>query len=237
LLASINQGYAQEIFNVLHRLILFHICLCLAHTAQAGPWLREKGSAFVAVSFSTTYFLETSSQTYLEYGISETTTAVADFGIARLQNSPSGGYATLSLRRSLLPAKSASKLSYEIGVGTGWIGEEFLPHIRTGLSWGHGISLAKKSGWTTVEGAVNWDLTNQLHIAKLDATLGINFTDVTAGMLQIYSAHTVEDSFATIAPSVVISPKNGKYRLQIGTESQFGDIQNSALKLGLWREF
>jgi len=216
---------------------LFQIFLFLVQPAQAGPWLREKGSSFVAVSFSTTYFLETSSQTYLEYGLSETTTAIADFGIARLHNSPNGGYATLSFRRSILPPDSRSKLSYELGLGTGWLGEEMLPHLRTGLSWGRGITLAKKNGWTTVEGAVNWDLTNRLHVAKLDATLGINFTDVTAGMLQIYSAHTVEDSFATIAPSVVISPKNGKYRLQIGTESQLGDIQNSALKLGLWREF
>ncbi|MEP1766896.1 MAG: hypothetical protein ABJJ53_09715 [Sulfitobacter sp.] len=222
---------------MLYRLFVLHICLCLAQTAQAGPWLREKGAAFLAVSFSTTYFLDTSSQTYLEYGLTDKMTIIADIGIARLRNSPTGGYTTLSFRRSILPADRTSKLAYELGVGTGWIGDEFLPHVRTGLSWGRGISMGKKSGWTTIESAVNWDLTNQLHVAKLDATLGINFTDVTAGMMQIYSAHTVYDSIATIAPSIIISPKNGKYRPQIGTESQIGNIQNSVLKLGLWRDF
>jgi len=221
-----------------HRLIAPLICICLAQSAHAGPWLREKGSAFLAVSFTGTYFLETTSQTYFEYGLTDATTVIADLGMSRSPyTTATAGYATLSFRRGLLAPDRNAKLAYELGIGAGWIDDLILPHMRTGLSWGRGITVLKKSGWTTVESSINWELTNHLHVAKLDATLGLNFTDVTAGMVQIYSAHTADDSFFSIAPSIVISPPKGKYRIQIGTETMFGDAENSAIKLSLWREF
>lgn len=222
---------------MLYSLILPLACLCLAQGAAAGPWLREKGSTFTAVSFATTYYLETASQTYIEYGLNEKTTLVADIGLARLHNSPDGGFVTLSLRRALSAPDARTKWAYEMGMGVGWIGDETLPHLRTGLSWGRGTTWGEKTGWMTVEGAVNWDLTHELHVTKLDATLGVNFTDVTSGMLQLYTAYVAGNSIATIAPSFVISPKSTKIRVQIGSESQIGNLGNSALKIGLWREF
>jgi hypothetical protein len=222
---------------VLHRLIISLACLGLAQTATAGPWLREKGSTFTAVSFATTYYLETASQTYLEYGLSKKTTLVADIGLTRLNSSPDGGYVTLSFRRALSAPDAKNKWAYEMGAGVGWLGDETLPHLRTGLSWGHGTTWGKKSGWMTVEGAINWGLTNELHVAKLDTTVGVNFTKVTSGMLQLYTAHIAGNSIATIAPSIVIAPKSNKFRIQLGSESQIGNLGNSALKIGLWREF
>ncbi len=219
------------------RLIIFLTTICVSYPAQAGPWLREKGTAFTAVSFATTYYLETASQTYLEYGLTDTTTMIADIGMARLHFAPDSGYATLSMRRSLGPTDAPSKWAYEIGVGVAWIGPETLPHIRTGLSWGKGTKWGEKSGWMTVEGAVIWNIKHALHAAKLDATIGINFTDTTSGMIQIFTAHVADQGIVTFAPSIIFSPKKSKFRFQIGAESELGNLGNSALKIGLWREF
>lgn len=220
-----------------YRCVLLLCTLSFAQIAQAGPWLREKGSTFTAVSFSSTYYLETGTQTYLEYGLTDKTTVVADLGMSRLHYVANSGYATLSFRRALSAPDAKSKWAYELGAGTGWVGPRTLPHIRTGLSWGRGMEWGKKSGWMTVEAAVIWDLTYALHVTKIDTTLGINFTEVTSGMLQFYTANAADQTFGTIAPSFIFKPKNSKFRIQIGSESQLGDWNNSALKIGLWRKF
>lgn len=222
---------------MLHLLTFFAACLCLTLPAHAGPWLREKGTTFSSVSFAATYYLETASQAYLEYGLSDTTTVVADLGMARIPNGVNGGYVALSLRRSIGPADATSKWAYEMGLGVGWLGDETLPHLRTGLSWGRGKDWGEKSGWMTVEAAVYWDIKYANHIAKLDTTVGINFTDATSGMLQLYTAHVAGENIATIAPSVIITPNSKEFRIQIGSESEIGSFDNSALKIGIWREF
>ena len=220
-----------------YRFLIIFITFVFASTAQAGPWLREKGTTFSAVSVATTYYLDTSSQTYIEYGLTDKTTLVGDLSMIRLRYAPQSGYATVSVRRALSKPDAASKLAYEIGVGVGWIGSMTLPHIRTGLSWGRGIKWGDTSGWTTVEASAIWDLTYAQHITKLDMTLGMNFTDVTKGMLQIYTAEIAGETVATIAPSLVFTPRERKFSIQVGAESQIGNMRNSALKLGLWREF
>lgn len=222
---------------MLNRLLITLITLAFANTAHAGPWLREKGTTFSASSVTTTYYLDTSSQAYLEYGLTDKTTVVGDLSIIKPRYAPESGYATVSLRRALSKPDAASKLAYEIGVGVGWIGDYTLPHLRTGLSWGRAIKWGEKNGWAVVEASAIWDLTYAQHIAKIDMTLGMNFTEVTKGMFQIYAAEIAGQSIATIAPSLVFTPRERKFSIQVGAESQIGEFQNSALKLGLWREF
>lgn len=222
---------------MLHRLIPILVFALIGDIAHAGPWLREKGATFMEVSFASTYTLDTASQTYLEYGLSDKTTVIADIGMFRPRNALQGGVATFSLRRALTAPDAASKWAYELGAGVGWIGDEVLPHFRTGLSWGRGMAWGETSGWMTVEAAVIWDLTYARHLSKIDATLGANFTDFTTGMIQIYTAHIDGASIATLAPSIVLNPKKSGFRIKLGAESELGDWDNSAFKIGLWREF
>lgn len=222
---------------MVNRFIVAFLIMIVPQIAAAGPWLREKGSSFTAVSISGNYALETASQTYLEYGLSDKTTLIGDVGMARFHYFPNTGYATFSLRRALGSTDATSKWAYELGLGAGWIGEEVLPQIRTALSWGRGITLGEKSGWMTVESAVLWDVTYALHVAKIDTTVGLNLTDKTKGMLQLYTAHAVGETIATLAPSVVYSPENTKFSIQLGAESQIGHWDNAAIKIGIWREF
>lgn len=222
---------------MIYRLVLAFFILVVPQILAAGPWLREKGSSFTAVSISGNYALETASQTYLEYGFSDKTTLIGDVGMARFHYIPNSGYATFSIRRALGPREAASKWAYELGLGAGWVGEEILPQVRTAINWGRGIKLGEKSGWMTVEGAVLWDVTYASHVTKIDTTVGLNLTDKTKGMLQLYTAHAVGESIATLAPSVIYSPESTNFSIQFGAETQIGHWDNAAVKIGIWREF
>lgn len=222
---------------MLPRLVALLFVCCCAGQADAGAWLRDKGASFNSTSFTSTHSLDTTSQTYLEYGLTSKTTIIADIGFLRPRYGPHGGYATLSIRRALGPTDRKSKWTYDVGIGANWAGDVVLPHIRTGLSWGRGIEITEKTGWIAVDAAVVWDLTYALHLGKIDTTVGINFTETTAGMVQLYSGYLNGDTFGTFAPSLVLSPKFTKFRIQIGTESEIGNLRNSAVKIGLWRDF
>lgn len=222
---------------MIKNLVLILFTMLLADGASAGPWLRAKGKGFLATSVTGNYFLDTTSQTYLEYGLTDKTTLVADVGFQRPRYALGSGNVTLSLRRALSKPDATSKWAYELGLGVAWSGETVLPNIRTALSWGRGVSWGKKSGWATIEAAGVWDLSYSQHAVKIDGTVGINFTEVTGGMLQLYTAHLNNRSTATIAPSIIISPKKSKFRIQIGGESEIGNRLNSKLKISLWRDF
>lgn len=219
-----------------HLLILL-FTLSLVHPAQAGAWLREKGTSFSSFAFTGTYALDTTSQTYLEYGLTEKMTLGADIGYIRPRNALHGGYATFFMRRPISAPDAASKWSYDLGIGASWIGDQILPHLRAGLSWGKGMTWGEKSGWMNVDASVTWNLATELHLAKIDTTIGVNFTEVTTGMVQIYLAHLAQDTFATVAPSLVFSPGKSKFRIQVGLESPLEELRDSSIKIGLWRNF
>ncbi|MGJ8628092.1 MAG: hypothetical protein ACSHXB_14120 [Sulfitobacter sp.] len=218
-------------------LIFIVLSSLLAGSANAGAWLREKGSSFTSVSFSSTWFLDTTNTSYLEYGLRDNLTVGADVGYATSRNGTQSGYGTLFIRRPLGQNDGPNQWAYELGVGAAWVGEEVLPYLKTGLSWGRGIKLRDTNGWMAVDASITWDVTSGLHVAKIDSTIGLNFTEVTTGMVQLYLAHLDQQTYGSIAPSIVIKPRNSKFRIQIGAESQLDDLENTGIKLGLWREF
>ena len=219
------------------RFILFIVFAALVQSATAGPWLREKGKGFISTSVTGNYYFDTTNQIFLEYGLTDKTTVIADVSFLRPRFAIGGGNATLSIRRALTKLDATSKWAYELGVGAGWVGDDVLPNIRTALTWGRGVKWGEKNGWATVEASGLWDVTYGQHVMKLDSTIGMNFTDVTAVMLQLYTARFESGSIATIAPSIILTHKKSKFRLQIGAESQIGNRENSAIKLSLWRDF
>ena len=218
-------------------LIVFLLSLLLASPTHAGAWLREKGTSFTSISFSATWFRDTTNTTYLEYGLRDNLTIGADIGIIADRWGGQSGYGTVFIRRPLGPNKGPNKWAYELGIGAAWVNELVLPHLKTGVSWGRGIQIKGLNGWMTVDASMTWDMANGFHLGKIDSTLGVNFTKVTTGMIEIYLAHLDSKTYATIAPSLVFKPHKGKYRFQIGAQTPLGHYENTALKLGLWREF
>ncbi len=220
-------------FSVLFALM----SLLLPAPAAAGPWMREKGTSFTALSFTITPTLETATSTYLEYGLRDDLTLGADIYIKTDRFGQQIGRGTLFFRRPLGQSDGPGKWAYELGIGADWSDRFVLPHLKTGLTWGRGITLRDKSGWVTVDAAMYWDISRGAHVAKVDSTLGLDFTERTAGMLQLYLTHINGAAISTIAPSIILSGKKGKYRIQIGVESRFGNASDTALKIGLWRTF
>ncbi|MGJ8546464.1 MAG: hypothetical protein ACSHWZ_13550 [Sulfitobacter sp.] len=220
-------------------LVSWVICglLLTAPALDAGPWLREKGKTFSANSFTINAYLETSSGTYIEHGLSPRMTIGVDVSQYRSFTALPSGSATLFLRRSLVAQDRPFKLAYELGAGTDWHGAAYAPHLKTALSYGRGLQWAGKSGWMTFEAAVIWDIAQDRHEVKFDSTLGLDFTDHFTGMLQLYLSHQDSTGFATLAPSLLLTPKDSRFRFQIGVETPLGKTDRTAFNFGLWTEF
>lgn len=224
------------------RILLLAAIACFhfaAQGAQAGAWLREKGASFTSFSFSSSWFQDASSSAYMEFGITETSTVGIDIGLSRNQNGKKLAYGTLFLRRALGAKKGPNTWAYEVGLGAtyGGAGTEALPHFKTGLSFGRGINFQGKGGWLAADAAVLWGLQKDNHVAKLDTTLGLNFNDRLAGMVQLNFAHQEGETFSYFEPSLVINPRDTGLKLQIGLITPLDDAEKTALKLGLWHEF
>lgn len=217
--------------------ILFLLCQLHAAPAAAGAWLREEGTGFSATSFGLSYFYDISQSTYLEYGLRPDLTLGADISTFQSRFGFQSGAATLFLRFPLGSPNDRGRWAYELGAGATWIGEEVVPHVKGSLSWGRGITFAERSGWLAVDASLRWDFGLGTSQIKLDGTAGLDFTDVTAGMLQLFVTQTRSGTFAKVAPSVVFSPKQSKFRIQIGSEIPVRAPQDTMFKLGIWRSF
>lgn len=205
--------------------------------ACAGAWLREQGTSFTSVSFSATYFRDISNSTYLEIGVRENLTLGADIGYSTDRFGQQSGDATLFFRRRIGTSTGPNKWAYEIGAGATWAGDLILPHFKTGLSWGRGIQLKERHGWMSVDATVIWDLGNGQHQSKLDTTVGLNFSDTATGMVQLFLGNLSGETYGTLAPSLILKPKKRNFRIQFGFEAPLDSVENTSVKLGLWREF
>jgi hypothetical protein len=218
-------------------LLFFCACLLWPPVANAGAWLREKGTSFTSISFSTTWFRDTANASYLEYGVRDDLTIGADIGYASSNNGTQSGYGVIFVRRPLWQNDGPNQWAYELGVGAAWVDDYVLPVVKTGISWGRGIKVRDKYGWMAVDTSIAWDVADGHHLAKIDTTVGINFTEVTTGMVQLFIANLDRDTYASIAPSIVLKPRKSKFQYQIGLETQLGNADFTGIKIGLWREF
>ena len=216
---------------------IFMAWLFCTTAADAGAWLREKGSSFTSSTLSATWLGDTASTSYLEYGLRDDLTIGTDIATANSHLGVQTGYGMFFIRRPLGRNDAVHKWAYELGIGAAWIDQLVLPYVKTGLSWGRSIKLHETNGWIAVDASMNWEVSTGHHLAKLDATVGLNLTEATTGMLQLYIGNLDDNTYASIAPSLVFHPRKTKFRIQIGAESQLGDLDNSALKIGIWRAF
>jgi hypothetical protein len=220
--------------------ILAIVLLFLATSpATAGAWMREKGSGYSSITISTTLSRDFSESTYLEFGVRDDLTLGAEVAFYAFSNGVQSGSATVFLRRPIGGDDRPSVYAYELGFGAGWSGDIVRPYIRGGLSWGRGYQLKRLNGWGAVDASLFIDTYYGEHLVKIDSTIGLNFNDRFAGMIQIFHAATSDISATSIAPSILFKPIKNRpeFRLQIGTETQIGDPDNTAFKISFWRDF
>ncbi|UWR22034.1 hypothetical protein [Sulfitobacter sp. S190] len=217
--------------------IVLILLMCWTLPACAGAWLKEKGSGFASVSLSGNYYLDTANSTYIEYGLYHNLTVGADITLLRSRYGVQSGFATFFMRRPIGPTDGNTRWAYELGLGAGWVEGRVSPLVKTGLSYGRGITLFDKNGWLSVDSSVTWDVSYGYHLSKVETTAGLNFSDQLAGMMQLYVGEFSGSGFVVIAPSIIIKPKKTKLQFQVGAETEWGNTDNSALKIGLWRSF
>ena len=199
--------------------VLFTVILliwqCMASTAYAGAWLREKGTGFTSLSFGATQFSETTNALYIEYGLSDKTTIGLDISSFTNALNVRNGFGNLFMRRAIGPTDRPNKWAYEIGVGGLWGNEKHLPTFKTAISWGRGFQI----------------------IAKLDAALGMNFGGITTGLLEVTISSQNSETYGALEPSVLLRPKDSSFSVKLGAQIPFDEQEKAALKLGIWRKF
>ena len=208
-------------------------------TANAGAWLREKGSGFSSVTASSTLFRDISQTTYFEYGVRDDLTLGAEVAFFTSAAGVQSGSAKIFLRRPIGKRDRPSVWSYELGMGADWSSDGIRPNLQAALSWGRGYQLKHLNGWIAVDGSILLGVYDANHTAKIDSTIGLNFNERFAGMIQVFHSEMVNINATSIAPSILVRPikRRPDIRLQIGGETQMGNADNSVLKLSIWREF
>ncbi|MDW3223035.1 MAG: hypothetical protein R8G34_09165 [Paracoccaceae bacterium] len=215
----------------------FFVVFMGASVAQAGPWLREKGTGFYAGSGNVTKEKDTSGSVYAEYGLFDNLTIGADifYGIDRtLQQSGSG---IIFARFPLSAPDATHKWAMHFGIGARSQNLIIEPAIEAGLSWGRGIKVGERYGWAVIDSSINIPGSELETRIKLDGTVGLGFTNHLKGMMQIFMTFQGDELFTKAAPSILILPGKGSYTFQIGAEIPTRGGGDTAFKIGIWREF
>jgi len=214
-------------------LLIIAALITLPGLSTAGAWMRDQGHVFLSYSavYEETGRLDGS--VYAEYGFRPRLTFGLKVDIDMTDGRTGDGTAFVFARRPIGRVDRPGKLAYEIGLGSTF-GDSSDALIRTGLSYGRGITLWDKNGWLAIDSAIEWDLSGGPETSKLDTTLGLALNDRFKVMMQVFVSHTGSSTSTTLAPSVIWQPKAQTPSYQLGVEAEDGVF---ALKLGVWRTF
>lgn len=215
------------------RLLLTLLLLALAPGAQAGAWLQEHKKGFLSYSgvYEETGRLD--GTVYIEYGLRPKLTLGAKVDADMTQGQLGEGTAFVFIRKPIPTSKKNYKLAYDIGMGSTF-GLATEPLLRTGVSYGRGITVKERHGWVAIDAAVEWAVNEGPDTLKLDSTVGLALNDRFKVMMQVFVTSADGNASATFAPSVIWQPRPDGASLVLGLEDEDGTL---ALKLGLWRSF
>lgn len=219
-----------------HILAIILLSLCVALPANAGAWLRDKGTGFLSLTgtlFGSADTFNYKSAVYGEWGLSPKITVGFD-----LNDRPGlTGHALVFARVPLLDLGKKGRLSLEFGGGGHHYVNQWHPMYKTGLSYGRDLSTQWGPGWVAVDMAVEHRLGSGDPFYKLDATIGLSANRRFNPMLQIESSYFSNSQiYWAITPSVVIKGQN-QTRWIFGIEHRSAYPKGYGLKVALWREF
>lgn len=206
--------------------------------ATAGPWPREEGRSFISVGSA---ILDTGSggtqaeQTlYFEYGLKRQRT----LGFSGSANLSVSGEGHVFLRFAPLARPSGALLAFELGAGAKSIDLATVqPFVKTGLSWGKGLTFGARQGWASIDGAALFGLGHDDSRLKIDATLGVNMGARFKLIGQGFAEITRAGQSLSLAPSLVYTPKRGAVSYQFGAEGKFGSDARTGLRVNIWAAF
>jgi len=232
------------------------LCACLAWLlaaglAQAGPWPRDPGHSFLALTVEHDRAGNSHAGFYAEYGLSRRRT----LGVEVSHTDVGETGAMVWYQKSLDGGHGPNRLSYALGFGAIRRDGELLPQSQAALMWGRGFSGLWDGGWLTAEArvkvagkteevTVREGLTQAEYayltpetVGKLDLTLGIRPTPSWALVNQLRLETRKDSDFSARLASSVVYDLAGPARLEIGLVAPLAGPGEAAVKVGTWLEF
>ncbi|MEO0677803.1 MAG: hypothetical protein AAFZ02_09630 [Pseudomonadota bacterium] len=232
---------------------LLFLLMVLPVMAQGGAWPRGEGQAFLsfALEGSDDGIIATA---FAEYGLTEQLT----FGLDAVTSFEDDSATFIAFARYSFPARGPHVFAVSGGLGAEYRvdtrEEQLTPSgpvtlvdepklggfLRAGLHYGRGF----ENGWFALDASHDWgtlesDTTPalpdvEISRTKLDATLGYRLSDEFAVIGQ---AFLFRDQFGTLRSAFLGGIfERGAYSLEVGVKQSF-DAGDTALKLGVWRQF
>ncbi|SNR23765.1 hypothetical protein EYF88_02005 [Paracoccus sediminis] len=225
--------------------------LVLASISHAGPWPRDPGHSFLALSGEFDGAGNAYTGFYAEYGLARrrtlgleiSTTNVGETGVM------------LWYQKSLDGGEGPNKLSYSMGFGVIRQDGNLLPQSQFALMWGRGFSGIWDGGWLTAEArvkvagksekvwvreglsSVEYAYLTPDAVAKLDLTLGVRPIPLLALVNQLRLESQKDAEFSAKLASSAIYDLGGPARLEVGVIAPLIGPSEAALKIGTWLEF
>ncbi|MBV0911014.1 hypothetical protein [Anianabacter salinae] len=221
------------------RLLALLMMLFLATPAQAGPWPRDKGETFVALSqrlsgdpvlvFTGRARPGSTAMLYAEHGLTPRLTFVLD-----------GGYdqgtgrmdVTVALRRGL--TLGAHKLAVTAGAGAE--GPAWEARGLIGAHWGRGFALGNRRGWVAADAAALWRQTSGVAV-KADLTVGLALSEAWSILLQAnWGEYSGGGDHLRVGPGLIWAVDDRR-RLALSVDKDLMRQDAYGITLGVWQTF
>ncbi len=209
------------------RVLLVLLCL-IATESAAGAWPRARGEWFLAPSMSVSKEGAQGSF-YAEYGLTHWMTLGVDAALSTEQET----MALVFARLPLWTGRKGHRFAMELGAGV----DAGLPVVRSGLSYGQGLTTRWGPGWLALDANAAMNLGTGEYRYKLDATLGLTPSERWKAILQLQSSLDPDGSFTLMAAPSVTVRLSRSTQLEIGLKHPLKGARVPGVKLGLWLEF
>lgn len=230
------------------------VCLLLEalfFPVQAGPWPREAGHSFIALTGEHDRAGNSFVGFYAEYGLTRRRT----LGLEVSHTDVGETSAMAWYEKSLDGGQGPNKLSWSTGFGVIRRNGELLPQSQVAVMWGRGFSGLWDGGWLTAEARVKVSgkteeitvregltqveyayLTPEI-VGKLDLTVGIRPTPAWALVNQMRLESGKDSDFSARLASSVVYDLTGPARLEAGFVVPVTGPSEPAVRIGTWLEF
>lgn len=234
--------------------------LLTAPVAHAGPWPRDPGTGFVALSYELTtpraalsaeaLAVDSSPDTYpytalyAEWGLTQRITMGLDTGWPENAETWTGiAFANFALG----PLDARHRFAAQLGIGQRRYVQPgpFYPQeshetelvLRPGVSWGYGFSGKLEGGWATMETNVELRQDTGGRAVKLDTTLGLRSSQKSAYLIQLQTGdYPNADPYAKLLTSYIydLTPN---IALETGFISGLRGDDSLGLRIATWIRF
>ena len=207
-----------------------------ADIAHAGPWPRERGTYFTALTGSYRYAhnlgqTESAGSFFGEYGLAQ------EFTLGLDVTDDSAGYSHALAFLKLPPRGQNLRYAPSFGLGMARSADNWHPLLRASVTAGRGLTTARPGWWTVTATLDHVPEIGDDPTLKLDATIGVELGARWKTILDMESAfQSGSDRALTLRGSIAWRWKPGKDIL-IGIETKDATTRSTGIRAGIWRTF